>query len=71
MGDITTIGFDLAKNVFQVHAVDTRGGKRWCCVSGCDAAKYLRSLPGFRRAASAWKPVRRRIIRAFELIAVY
>jgi hypothetical protein len=22
MGDITTIGFDIAKNVFQAHAVD-------------------------------------------------
>jgi hypothetical protein len=22
MGDITTIGLDIAKNVFQVHAVD-------------------------------------------------
>jgi transposase len=26
MGDITTIGLDLAKNVFQVHAVDAAGG---------------------------------------------
>src|SRR5712692_10037284 len=25
MGDITTIGLDLAKNVFQVHAVDVAG----------------------------------------------
>ena len=25
MGDITTIGLDLAKNVFQVHAVDAAG----------------------------------------------
>ena len=25
MGDITTIGLDLAKNVFQVHAVDADG----------------------------------------------
>jgi carotenoid cleavage dioxygenase-like enzyme len=26
MGDITTIGLDLAKNVFQVHGVDEAGG---------------------------------------------
>ena len=26
MGDITTIGLDLAKSVFQVHAVDEVGG---------------------------------------------
>jgi carotenoid cleavage dioxygenase-like enzyme len=25
MGDITTIGLDLAKSVFQVHAVDEAG----------------------------------------------
>jgi hypothetical protein len=25
MGDFTTIGLDLAKNVFQVHAVDEAG----------------------------------------------
>ena len=25
MGNITTIGLDLAKNVFQVHAVDEAG----------------------------------------------
>ena len=25
MGDITTIGLDLAKNVFQLHAVDEAG----------------------------------------------
>ena len=25
MGDITTIGLDLAKSVFQVHAVDEMG----------------------------------------------
>ena len=34
MGDITTIGLDLAKNVFQVHAVDVAGSvvlrKRVC-----------------------------------------
>jgi transposase len=26
MGDITTIGLDLAKSVFQVHAIDKEGG---------------------------------------------
>jgi transposase len=25
MGTVTTIGLDLAKNVFQVHGVDTGG----------------------------------------------
>ena len=48
MGDITTIGLDLAKNVFQVHAVDEAGN--------VVARKRLRRgqvlvfLPGFRPA---------------------
>ena len=25
MGEVTTIGFDLAKHVFQVHGVDAEG----------------------------------------------
>ncbi len=25
MGEITTVGIDLAKNVFQVHGVDANG----------------------------------------------
>jgi len=25
MGEITTVGLDLAKNVFQVHAIDGEG----------------------------------------------
>ena len=25
--DITTVGIDLAKNVFQIHAVDVKGQK--------------------------------------------
>jgi hypothetical protein len=61
MGDITKIGLDQAKSVFQVHAIDEAGrvmmGKR-----RCDAARSSRSLSGFRRALSASKPARRRII---------
>ena len=26
MSEITTVGLDLAKNVFQVHGADARGG---------------------------------------------
>ena len=26
MGEVTTIGLDLAKHVFQVHGVDAEGG---------------------------------------------
>ena len=41
MGDITTIGLDLAKNVFQVHAVDVAGSvvlrKRVCRLARASA----------------------------------
>ena len=30
--DITTIGFDLAKTVFQVHGADGEGRPGWCHV---------------------------------------
>jgi transposase len=44
MGDITTVGLDLAKNVFQVHAVDEAGSvvvssvlsRRWACTKWRD-----------------------------------
>ncbi len=60
MGDITTIGLDLAKNVFQVHAVDEAGSvvmrKR------LRRGQVLAFLGKFRRALWGWKPARRRII---------
>jgi transposase len=48
MGDITTIGLILAKNVFRVHAVDQAGNvvvrKR------IRRGQVLVSFPGFRPA---------------------
>jgi carotenoid cleavage dioxygenase-like enzyme len=45
MGDITTIGLDLAKNVFQVHAVDVAGSvvlrKRDCRLARASAETEL------------------------------
>jgi hypothetical protein len=44
MGEIATIGLDLAKSVFQVHGIDARGtvlARRqlrrvaWCMDQGC------------------------------------
>jgi hypothetical protein len=35
--EITTIGLDLAKNVFQIHGVDMRG--RRCCASNSRATR--------------------------------
>ena len=57
---ITTIGLDLAKSIFQVHAVDAMASvvvrkslrRRRCC----------RFLPSCRLALSASKPARRRTI---------
>ena len=36
MGDITTIGLDLAKNVFQVPAVDEAGNEKRPPTDGVD-----------------------------------
>ena len=47
MSEITTIGLDLAKNVFQVHGIDETG--QWWCASGCAAARSLHFLPDCRR----------------------
>jgi transposase len=37
MNEITTIGLDLAKHVFQVHGVDASGAP--VVASGCGAAR--------------------------------
>ena len=56
---VTTVGIDLAKNVFQVHGVDERG--RWCCASAaaratgrglCRAAAVPDRHGGVRRRTS-------------------
>lgn len=60
MDEITTIGIDLAKNVFQVHAVDASGAvvsvRRWV------AYRLSASFGLCRPALSAWRRVRRRTI---------
>jgi len=49
----TTIGLDIAKNVFQAHGVDRNGKvvvrKRF------SRAKVLEFFANFRRASSAWR----------------
>jgi hypothetical protein len=57
---ITTIGLDIAKNVFQVHGID--GPRRSSSESSFAAARLSRSSKLWRRASSAWKPVPRRTI---------
>ena len=40
MNDVTTVGIDLAKNVFSVHGVDAEGAS-WCCVAASAVGKLL------------------------------
>ena len=62
MGEVSTIGLDIAKSVFQVHGVDAGGAvvirKR------ISRAKLLQLFAGCRAASSALRRVRPRIIGA-------
>ena len=58
--EITTIGLDLAKNVFQVHGVDATG--QVLSASRFDGRSCCHSSPSCRRAWSAWKRAEPRII---------
>ena len=53
---ITTIGLDIAKNVFQVHGIDAP--RRLSFGSNFGAVKCWRSSGRCRVALSAWKPAR-------------
>ena len=57
---ITTIGLDLAKSVFQVHAVDAEG--HVVVRKALRRHRFCRSLPSFPPASSAWKLAAPRII---------
>ena len=50
---ITTLGLDLAKSVFQVHAVDAEG--HVVVRKALRRAQALPFLPSFPPASSAWK----------------
>lgn len=65
MGEITTIGVDLAKSVFQLHGVTAMGRSR--CAGSCDEVGSSSSSAGCRRAWSAWRPAPARITGAREL----
>ena len=60
MTNITTIGLDLAKSVFQVHCADRDGQP--LCAKSCGALRCLNFSESYRRAWSPWRPVRVRII---------
>ena len=57
---VTTIGLDIAKNVFQVMASTRLKG--WSFVSNCGAARCWSSSRRCLLAWSAWRPAPRPII---------
>jgi hypothetical protein len=59
MGEVTTIGLDLAKHVFQVHGVDAEGAM--VLRKQLRRAQVLRSSVDCRPVWLAWRRVRRRI----------
>jgi hypothetical protein len=61
MNEVTTIGIDLAKNVFQVPMASMRAA-RWWSAKRCAASRSCGSSGLFRRALSGWRRVRRRTI---------
>ena len=62
MGEVTTIGLDIAKSVFQAHGADAAGsvvsGRNW------GAAGYWPSSPRSRRAWWRWRRAPARTIGA-------
>ena len=66
MQEITTIGLDIAKSVFQVTAIDASGAV--IVRRQLRRVRSWRSLASCRRASSALRPVRRRIIGRGRLV---
>ena len=58
--EITTIGLDIAKNVFQVHGIDA--AEKVVVRKQLRRSQYWASSRRCRRAWSAWKPALRPII---------
>ena len=59
MNEITTVGLDLAKNVFQVHGVDAEGTT--VLRKQLRRAQCWRSSVNYRAVWWGWRRVRRRI----------
>ena len=57
---ITTIGLDIAKNVFQVHGIDVI--ERVIVRKQLRRGQVMKFFEALRLAWSAWRPVPRRII---------
>jgi transposase len=55
--EVVTVGLDLAKNVFQVHATACRLAQRRSGVSYCRRTEVIRFFANCRLAWSAWLEV--------------
>ena len=51
--EVTTIGLDIAKNVFQLHGIDA--ARRLLFASNFGAAKFWRFSRHYRHCWSAWR----------------
>ena len=58
MGEVTTIGLDLAKQVFQVHGVDAK--ERRFCASSFGVRRFWRSSVDYLLVWLAWRRARPR-----------
>ena len=58
MGEVTTIGLDLATHVFQVHGVDAE--ERRFCASSFGVRRFWRSSVDCRPVWLTWRRARRR-----------
>ena len=56
---VTTIGLDIAKNVFQVHGIDA--AEKVVVRKQVRRSQVMAFFEGYRRAWSAWRRVRPRI----------
>jgi len=66
--EITTVGIDLAKNVFQVHAISRSG--EVIVRRALRRAQVTRSSGSFRPVSSGWRPAARAITgRASSLLS--
>ena len=68
MNKVSTIGLDLAKQVFQVHGADATGASSFG--SDCGGLMCCNSLHLRRRVELRWKPALLRIIGAVSFPAL-
>lgn len=60
MEEVSIIGLDLTKNIFQLHGA--RPDDRWASGEHCHAESSCRSLRQYRAVGSRWKLAQARTI---------